>query len=699
MSGTQARLPPGFVLDTQDAPPITGALPPGFVLDGPAQPEKPGVLDTALGAVRQAARGATFGFGDEIAAGVGATAAAALGRPGTWSENYDAALAHNRERDKAFEAQHPYLSLGAQVAGAVANPVSRLSAAGSLPARVGMNSLINAGLGGVAGFGEGEGGFHNRMGSAGTGAAGGALIGAVVPAVGALASAGARKAAPLLGLNVAETDAKRTLVEALRNAGSTVDDVKMRLDPVTGQPMALADVGGENVLGLAQYVGRKPGAGMSAARDFVEQRGGLNQSARLEAEIKRAINAQDFTAERDALLKSRSTAAAPLYEKAFSTVVPKQDQADAVMRFVKDPIGQEALQKGMRILELEHLAAGTKFDPKAYGVMREGATAAQPTMRPAVGMPGTMPASPGVQVPLPAPPPSGGGKWVLEPDKVPNLRLFDAVKRGYDEIVEGFRNDYGKLQLDQYGRAVNNARAVYTGTLRQMFPEYGDALNAWAGPSKGLDAMNLGARVLRGDADETSKAIAQLSPSEKDMFRIGVARALTDKVQTAGDTRDMTKLRQLWGSQSVRERVAAAFDDPKEFQKFGDFMDREMNMALTNQAVDPRAGSITAKVLMRDQQPSPSGPWFNAALNLVRGNPGAAALNVMPRPSAPGELKSETAAALAPYLFTFKAGDRARLLDALLKQQNRDATVLPWADRAGAATLRGLTAGAVQLQN
>lgn len=642
MSGAQARLPPGFVLDTQDTPPITGTLPPGFVLDGPVQPEKPGVLDTIGGAVRQAARGATFGFGDEIAAGVGATAAAALGRPGTWSENYDAALAHNRERDKAFEAQHPYLSLGAQVAGAVANPVSRLSAAGSLPARVGMNSLINAGLGGVAGFGEGEGGFHNRMGSAATGAAGGALIGAVVPAVGALASAGARKAAPLLGLNVAETDAKRTLVEALRNAGSTVDDVKTRLDPVTGQPMALADVGGENVLGLAQYVGRKPGAGMSAARDFVEQRGGLNQSARLQGEIDRAISSGDWKSTLDDIIATRARNAKAAYDPVMSDTTPVNskpivDAIESRIETAKGPV-KDALRRARAVL--------------------------------------------------------------LNKDGAPDTTLagLHESKLALDALID--RTAEKPIGRIARGEVIEVQKALLAEMDAASKGGYAAARDTWAGPSRAKDAMELGRSILSGkDFDETAAAIAKLSTSEKDFFRIGVARALDDAVKGRLDNADMTKLRQLWGSQSVRERVAAAFDDPAQFKQFGEFMDREMNMALTNQAVDPRSGSITAKVLMRDQQPSPSGPWFNAALNLVRGNPGAAALNVMPRPSAPGELKSETAAALAPYLFTFKAGDRARLLDALLKQQNRDATVLPWADRAGAATLRGLTAGAVQLQN
>lgn len=669
-------------------------------------PPPKGMLDTAINVGQQVARGATFNYGDELASGVGATLGPVAGMGGSWQERYDRLLAENRGRQKEFETAHPYVALGAQVAGAMANPVTRLSAGTSFLGRVGSNALINGLLGGVTGFGAGEGGFINRLGPAATGAATGAVLGAAVPAAVEVVGKVARAVAPSLGVNVAGTDAKRKLIEALTNGGKSVDDVTNDLRGAGNQPMALVDVGGEDVLGMAQHVARKPGPAMVAAKEFVDQRGGLNQSARLTDEVKRAINAQDFAATKQDLLQTRATAAAPLYENAFTTVIPKAAEAERVVRFIKDPIGQEALQKGLRVIELEHLAAGTPFDPKMYGVVREGTPRpAGPSVPSAVpGMP-SFSSGPRADALAGAPTPAGAkpsNKWVLEPDRVPNMRLMDAVKRGYDEIVEGFRNDYGKLQLDQYGRAVNNARAVYTGTLREMYPGYADALNAWAGPSKGLDAMNLGARVLAGDADETAQAIAKLSPSEKDMFRIGVARAIKDKIEQTGDTHDISALNKIWGTQAVRQRVQAAFDDPAEFERFADFMKREMTMAKTNATVDPRGGSITAKVLMRDAEPPPVGPIMQAARGAMRGDPMAMAAALMPKAAGQPSLSAETAAELAPYLFSLKPGDRARLVDNLLKFKTRSDRVQRIADPVANALMRGGTVGtvgAVQLEN
>jgi hypothetical protein len=663
MSGAMTRLPPGFELERPVQTPAPAALPPGFELE---QPEQPGMLSRAGtyvdNLVRQVAKGATFNFSDEIAAGAGA----ATGSGGTMGDRYTANLATERGRDKAFEAENPYTAMAAQIAGGIANPVTRFPLTGGLLRR----SLMAGGAGGVlgaaAGFGEGEGNFADRGGAALTGGVTGAALGGALPVVAEGVSRLARRVAPYLGMNVPATDAQRVLLRDLERSGTSLDDVRAGLAGAGNQPMVIADVAGENVAGRAQKVARVPGAGRQMAADLVEGRGGLNQSARLEGEVKRAINAEDFASTKQDLLRTRATAAAPKYEAAFTRIVPTAEEAAKVERFIKDPIGQEALQKGLRIIELEHLAAGTKFDPAAYAVAR-----------------------------------APDGKFILEPEKVPTLRLMDAVKRGYDEIVEGYRNDVGVLQLDQYGRAVNNARAAYRNELVDMYPRYGGALKAWSGPSEALDAMALGKRVLTGEADETAQVIAKMSPSEKDMFRIGVSRALIDRVKNTGDTRDLSAVQNIWGSQGVRERVAAAFDDPKDFERFSDFMKNEITMAKTNAMVNPRAGSQTTPLAQftADGQSAPPGTLFNAMLSAARSDMLGAAANVL-RPYTRGEPDvSALAGEIAPYLFSMKAGDRARLLDALQKRQIRDQSTQGMSRRLGDALLRGGTVGAVQVEN
>lgn len=655
-------------------------------------------------AVRQIAKGVTFGFADELAAGANAAVGSLTGEPGSFSDRYTANLEAERGKDKAFETANPGTATALQVGGSFLNPVTRFLPGGSLPVQMAKNAAMGGAMGAATGFGEGEGGFMNRAMPAITGGVTGAAIGAAIPPLALGVAKGARAAGTWMGLTDPAVDGQRQLLQAIgadvAAGGDDLPTIAGRLKAVPpDQPMILPDMAGEATMGLAQAVSREPGVGRATAKATVDARGGLNQSARLADAVKRGISAEDFLATKDDLLKTRATTARPLYEKAFGETIPTAEQADRVQRFIKDPIGQEALQKGLRIIELEHLADGTPFNPAMYGVVREGAAAAPAPTRPAVGMPGMLPATPGARVAGNAPKGGNTGKFILEPDKVPNLRLMDAVKRGYDEIVEGFRNEYGKLQLDQYGRAVNNARAVYTGSLRDMFPQYGDALNAWAGPSKALDAMNLGKRVLTGEADETGKAIAAMSPSEKDMFRIGVARSLIDRVKSGGDTEDIRKLKSIWGSEAIRERVAAAFDDPKAFDEFSEFMKREMDMARTNQVINPRAGSQTASILMQRDQPAPAGPMLSTLVSALRGDALGTGANVLRTAGAMAPGPTLRAEEIAPYLFTMKAGDRARLIDQLIARETTDEGRKALAKALSGALLKGGTVAGVQIEN
>jgi hypothetical protein len=642
MSGTMARLPPGFILDQPTVPtqaPGGGTLPPGFVLD--QQTEAPTWGGTAANVMQQAARGATFGFGDEIAAGIGATAGPLAGMPGTWQERYDRLLAENRQRQKAFETEHPYLSLGAQVAGAVANPVSRLSTGGNFLSRMGANALINGVLGGVTGFGEGEGGFVNRLGPAGTGAATGAVLGAALPAAAEGVGNLARKVAPSLGVNVAGTDAKRTIISALQSSGGRLDDVKTQLDAATGQPLALTDVGGEDLLGLAQRTARSPGPAMVAAKEFVDQRGGLNQSARLENEVSRAISSKDWTNTIDDIVATRRAASQGAYDRALAIETPVEvkpilDSIEARIENAKGPV-RDALRKARGVL-----------------LNRDGA--------PDTTMAG------------------------LHESKLALDALLDrSAKNPIDRVARG--------EIIEVQKALVAAMDAASGG------EYANARAAWAGPSRMKDAAELGRSILSGkDFDETAAAIRNMSASEKEMLRVGLARSLVDKVKSTGDTRDITALQNIWGNQAVRERISAAFDDPKEFERFAEFMQREMTMAKTNAAVDPRGGSITAKLQMRGDEPAPVGPAFQALRSALRSDPLGFAASLMPNKTT-GSMSAQTAAEMAPYLYSLKPGDRAKLIDQLMKQEARDTKVKRIADPVANALMRGTTVGAVQLEN
>jgi len=136
--------------------------------------------DTAGGAfLGSLAKGVTFGFNDEIAAGVGSLLE---------NRSYDEILSGLRARDEQIAENNPKSAIAGEIAGAVASPVSKIGASwaagantmGQAATRLG---IIGAGQGAVYNFGSGEGGLSERGKDAALGALIGGSVGAAIPYV------------------------------------------------------------------------------------------------------------------------------------------------------------------------------------------------------------------------------------------------------------------------------------------------------------------------------------------------------------------------------------------------------------------------------------------------------------------------------------------------------------------------------------
>jgi hypothetical protein len=615
--------------------------------------------------VRQGAQGATFGLMDEISAGLRTGA-------GLWG-NYGEALAQERARDDTFRQDNPGASLVANVAGGIAGPgraIGALSPAG-FGASVGERFLrshlargVSAGAAGgaLAGAGEGE-GVGGRISGALTGGAVGGALGGVL---GAGLSAGGSVAGRLLdasGLRNPNTAADRQILRAFERDG--VDPANLTRPqqgpglPPPSPELSIADMGGRNTVNLAAAASNTPGAAMDAADQLVQTRR-MARPDRIAAAVDDGLGGGGGTRVADevaALQQRRSTTAAPQYEAAFNRIRPTAEEAARVERFVADPIGQDALQRGLRVIELEHLARNEPFNPGAYGVMR-----------------------------------GEDGGWVLQ-DGFRNVRLMDAVKRGFDEIVEGFRDPTsGRLNLNQYGRAVNEARAAYVGDLRDMYPRYAGALDAWAGPSQSLDAVARGRQALTTDPDVVRGIAARLSPGDLQFFQLGVGRAITDSA--ADPARAATAARRLVEDRNMQRRLEAAIPDPAQRAQFTAALQREVEMSAVERAVSPRAGSQTARLQagQEDMGVDPPGGMLAALLMGHTGTAIGQGISALYRRTQ--GINSSTADALAQRLLTANPDANAETIRRLLAQRSRDQITAQ--ARAGLAgqLLRGVGVGA-----
>lgn len=208
------------------------------------------------------ANGASFGFADEIAAGLGS-----LGGDRT----YDEILAGLRRQHEFQQEDAPKAAFAGELAGAVAMPMGALKSSGKLGVDMVKGGLTGAGLSGLYGFGAGEGGFGERAKDARTAAIWGGGIGMLIPGIGALLQKGLdsraiSKTIKELAENAPSTEAQRA---AARAAYGAVDDAGVMVDP-----SALSAMVGDMTEAM-----RANGLRMTTGRELSPKAAGFAESA------------------------------------------------------------------------------------------------------------------------------------------------------------------------------------------------------------------------------------------------------------------------------------------------------------------------------------------------------------------------------------------------------------------------------------
>lgn len=612
--------------------------------------------------VRQTARGITFGFADEIAAGLNTGG-------GLWGD-YQAALAAERARDREFEAEHPIAATGANIVGGIMVPAGAAVRGATLPGAMVRGGVTGATQGAVAGFGEGEGGLEPRLESAQRGALIGGGVGAAAPAVIAGVTGATRAIGRATGL-AADSNAERMILRDLARDSVTPEELAARAREAGDAPAMITDLAGENVAQSAQVVARTPGPGRDIAARELSARGGANQAERLTRQVRDLVSDDDFAQGVEAVARRRAMQAAPNYERAYAVTLPRDLR---LQRFLNDPDVRAGVRAGIDSARREALANDQAFDLAALGVR--------------LGRNGD------VQL-------VGGGT---------PTRLFDAAKRGLDEMIEASRGEGGRATSRT--RELTQLREAMLREVDRLNPAFAEARRAYADQSALISAAQDGRRLLSLRPEEFERGardIAQMSPPEREFFRLGVARALLDRIEGATDAQDLTRLNRIFGTPAIRQRLRAAFDSEDDYRRFAGAMLREVNMARTNATIAPRGGSPTMPMQERaaDLRNPPRGPIASAVVdpgptpqpNLLaalagQGESISSAPNVLLRRFLQGRNEAayqRDAAAMAPYLFTTDPAARQRLADALVARQLTDEA----RRRAVAPVARGASRGAV----
>lgn len=559
------------------------------------QREKMGAGEAAL---RGAEKGITLGFGDEARGAMAASSfdetapswvkdsivryspLVAAGRLAEGVQNlvmgkqdarqrYDAAAEENRALQRQAVEDQPGAMAAGEIGGALAGvaatpmltPFRAAQGAGLLArgaAAAGNLAATGAAYGGAAGLGAGEGDLVDRLPSAASGAATGAVLAPVIGgAVHGVAGAGRMVADQARAVTSPGALADRVVTRALQRDGADLPAIAAEMEAAraSGQPYALADAAGVNTRGVAGNVARLPGEGRTPAREFLEARqiGSEtmpSQADRIGDRIGSLMGDRGSIETAGEIISRRSAQAGPAYERAHAVGLNYGSEEGQKLLSLLDRIPNAARAEANNILRISD---------------REGSQ---------------MIWQPDAQ---------GGFSLAV----VPNSRQFDYIKRGLDTMID--RNtDSATGRTNTLGSALVGLKKDILSSLDRLNPAYAAARKQFAGEGELLDALRQGQKAFHPSTttEALRKTVGEMSLGEMDMFRLGAANALRQRLSNAPDGTD--KVRLAYGSPALREKIRWLVPDNAARQQFHEFIRREAGMTKTNRVT---GGSPTAERL------------------------------------------------------------------------------------------------------
>jgi len=525
-------------------------------------------MDPTSAAFNALSQGLTFGFSDELAAGLAAAVTSPFSDK-TFDEIYDRQVEEERGLIKAGQDKYPWLSLGSEIAGGIPTGVG-LYKAGTVALKNAPRLLrlmgIGAGEGAIYGAGvAGEGGT-------GEGAKRGAGFGAAMGPVGVgIAHVGGRAWDRLIKPvwnRLSETptsEARRILQKYLDRDDITPEQLQRELDEL-GPDAVLADVQG-NVQGLARTVAQEPGKPRTIAQRLLHNRQRRQQERILKSAGVDPNDVGAFRMNITQLINNRKSRAAPLYEEAYNTVLNRSQIRTIAVR------GSDGSERQIKISLNELLRVIPKsFINKAKELMRGDMDLLESIRR---NFPDT---------------PKGRAaalKQFQNPD-TNSLQFYDYLKRALDERI-GIRIRDGAAEEV---RNLIGQKNRLLGYLDAASPAYRKARETYAGEANLRSAVEYGRSLMSNKVDlsEAQLAFEAMSAGEKKFLRQGIIRGLVDRLE---NTKEMSNFASsLVDTKRMRELLRYAFPDQDTFNKFITNMVAENRYSYTRNFIT--GGSPTA---------------------------------------------------------------------------------------------------------
>lgn len=437
--------------------------------------------------------------------------------------DYESARDEMRAGNNAAEENHPVLYKTSQVGGGLAVPAGAVGA-GTKLARVGAGIATGAGLGGLAGAGEGD-GAADTLSRAAVGAGVGGIVGGVaVPVIqgaGYVANKVGEAFKPIGNLwrgatNVDEQAARNIASARARDARSGningMSEAEAEAARAAGAPVVNADVGGENVRALARSAANTSAEGRAALDHVISDRF-ATQKPRTAQFLKRENGFPDTQAAIDGLQEAARKANRPAYAKAYSEGQAIWD--GGLEQLSQAPVMQQAIR--MAFVTGRNRAALDGFAPIKNPFVMNRET----------------------------------GLLELQPGSIPNLQFWDHVKRNLDKMgAEG--QAFSRALRDHLDDIVPNYAKARAGAAQFFGAENALEAGAKFATMSGADAISIG---------EARKALAQFTPAERKLFETGFVANLIAKVENLKDGQDVVK--NIFNSEFARHQIELALGRDK----------------------------------------------------------------------------------------------------------------------------------------
>lgn len=250
-----------------------------------------------------------------------------------------------------------------------------------------------------------------------------------------------------------------------------------------------------------------------------------------------------------------------------------------------------------------------------------------------------------------------------------SVALLDkAYKNIGGKAMEATRAGNGEMARD-----LNRLRV----TLRNHMPEsYRRALDVFSDQSAFIDALDVGRQFIRTDTEVLAETVRGMTAGEREMFVIGISRAIREKLDNAQDS--VSTARRIFGNEGIRDRLRIAI--PGQFREFQRTMLQE---------------AVFSKTANKILGGSPTAPRQAEVADLVSGGKALATMDPVGITSAIGRMvsafKSTPTRQLGNTMFSHNQEDKQFILDQVLEQQMRGRLARPL---AGGLTGAGSNAGA-----